>query len=174
MCIRDSLTGEVEALSTVDINNTGFANGGNAGNWTLRLSGAANQTINSTVDLCQGALSKLVIDKTGGTVTMVGNVTVQRSIQMLQGTVDATGADLVLYGSTNSRYDNTRDVYLEGSLAVGNLHVWPYEHFNRGIEMAAGTEYTVNGTLTTYGNRLITWKNGTYHLRGMCCTKTAI
>ena len=51
------VTGEVRALKNVDINNAAVVNGGNGGDWTLRMTGNANQKITSTVAIREGALS---------------------------------------------------------------------------------------------------------------------
>ncbi|MEE8130721.1 MAG: hypothetical protein V3T48_10550, partial [Vicinamibacterales bacterium] len=85
-------TGTLAAKGDVTITNTSTAGGGSA---TLSLEGAADQTLSGPGTSGQGELPSVVVNKTTGGVSIVGNVAVEDSLTITSGTLrhDTTSAN---------------------------------------------------------------------------------
>ena len=86
--------GELHARG--DIAATSGFDGGTA---TLRINGAANQLLTGSATTTVGALPNLVIDKTGGTLTLAGTIRTLRDWTYLGGLLNAGTSTLILAGT---------------------------------------------------------------------------
>ena len=80
--------GDITAASAFD--------GGTA---TLRINGAANQLLTGSATTTVGALPNLVIDKTGGTLTLAGTIRTLRDWTYLGGLLNPGTSTLILAGT---------------------------------------------------------------------------
>jgi hypothetical protein len=86
----------VQALGDIAINNTGAGGGGNG---KILINGTIAQAFSSTVTASHGLLPYITIQKTSGTLTMSGIISVSRDWTYTSGTVDATtNASTVVFG----------------------------------------------------------------------------
>ena len=93
-------TGNVNINGNIFLKNT-FATGG--GTATLHILGAGNQAMDGTaIAISQNRLPFVVINKTGGTLTLKGNISESRDWTYTSGTVDASSfASTVVFGGNN-------------------------------------------------------------------------
>jgi hypothetical protein len=93
-------TGKININGNIFLTNT-FATGG--GTATLNILGAGNQIMDGTaIAISQNRLPFVVINKTGGTLTLKGNISVSRDWTYTSGTVDAASfASTVVFGGNN-------------------------------------------------------------------------
>ena len=93
-------TGNININGNIFLKNT-FATGG--GTATLHILGAANQTMDGTaIAISQNRLPFIVINKSGGILTLKGNISESRDWTYSSGTVDASSfASTVVFGGNN-------------------------------------------------------------------------
>jgi hypothetical protein len=93
-------TGNININGNIFLKNT-FATGG--GTATLHILGAANQSMDGTaIAISQNRLPFVVINKSGGTLTLKGNISESRDWTYTSGTVDAASfASTVVFGGSN-------------------------------------------------------------------------
>jgi hypothetical protein len=93
-------TGNININGNIFLKNT-FATGG--GTATLHVLGAANQAMDGTaIAISQNRLPFVVINKSGGTLTLKGNISESRDWTYSSGTIDASSfASTVVFGGNN-------------------------------------------------------------------------
>ncbi len=86
------------------------------GNGTVMMAGSSNQSVISEVAIGDSELPNFVINKSGGTATFDGNVSIYRDFTYVQGNTD--------FDSQNSKLCFTNNnVALTGSVEIHKLHV---------------------------------------------------
>jgi len=143
-------TGNININGNIFLKNT-FANGG--GTATLRILGAANQTIDGTaIAISQNRLPFLIINKSGGTLTLKGNISESRDWTYSSGTVDATSfASVVVFGGNN--------------LAVTSAGMSFYDFTSTGNTVTLNNNLTIQHNLTITGGHIAPGAN-TVNLSG--------
>ena len=126
----------IEAQGDITINNTGTTGGGRAG---LLIDGAANQNFSSTAASGEGWLPYVTVQKTAGTLTMGGTISVSRNFTYTSGTVDATtNASTVVFGSNNLNVKSNGMSFNNVSIVSNNTTL--------GNNMAAAGNVSITGT----------------------------
>lgn len=88
---------DLEFTADVDIQETAGAVNWTKGTGTITISGASTQDINFDGE----TVEDIVVDKTGGTATLSGNVTTD-SLEVTRGTLDIDGQTVTISGSLTS------------------------------------------------------------------------
>ena len=89
----------IQAQGNISIANTSLASGGNG---VILINGTGAQLFSSISPASQGQMPYITIQKTSGTLTLSGIISVKRSWTYISGTVDATtNATTVVFGGNN-------------------------------------------------------------------------
>lgn len=138
-------TGTIDTKSTVNISNTGTDGGGSA---TVKFSGSNNLTCTGNSTIGNGALPKVVIDKSGGTLTLASGstISVQNDWNYNAGTITYTGStvafiDTLTISGANHQLNNV--TFQSNADAIYTI--------------GSSTTLTVNGTLATGGSGKLTF-----------------
>lgn len=146
-------TGNLDVLGNLEIANTNSSGGGTA---TISFLGGGTQTLTSTVSSGQGELPHVVINKSGGSLSLVGTISVQGSWTYTGGTV-TPGTSTVAFTNGNKT--------ITGSLTLTNLEFNPSSS-NTIYTIASGTTLTVNGDLALTSTGLLALNTGAITLKG--------
>ena len=143
-------TGNININGNIFLKNT-FATGG--GTATLHILGAGNQILDGTaIAISQNRLPFIVISKSGGTLTLKGNISESRDWTYSSGTVDATSfASTVVFGGSN--------------LAVSSAGMSFYNVTSTGNTVTLNNNLTVQHNLTITGGHIAPGAN-TINLAG--------
>lgn len=145
-------TGVFDVSGNINITNTATGGGGNAAA-TINIVGSTNQAISSTVAADQGILPNVNIQKTGGTLTLSGVISVTRDWTYTSGTVDAvSGGSTVVFGGHNL------DITSAG-MSFNNLEV-------DANTSTLQTDLTLAGNLTITGGSFLSPGTYTVNLAG--------
>ena len=160
----------------------------NAGTGLIRISGSNNQLIESTAVITRGELPNVEIDKSGGTATFDGIISIRGNLEYVKGNVDATTNlstvslegnnllldgesvtghlrfyDLVLSGNNHARR-LTGNVIVANTLSLGNsdMHLESHELIIERSNPDAITRITGHISSETSDNKSkINWNIGT-------------
>jgi hypothetical protein len=146
-------TGNLDILGNLEIANTNASGGGTA---TISFLGGGTQTLTSTASSGQGELPHVVINKSGGSLSLVGIISVQGSWTYTGGTV-TPGTSTVAFTNGNKT--------ITGSLTLTNLEFNPGGS-NTIYTIASGTTLTVNGDLALTSTGLLALNTGAITLKG--------
>jgi len=132
-------TGNININGNIFLKNT-FATGG--GTATLHILGAGNQAIDGTaIAISQNRLPFVVINKSGGTLTLKGNISESRDWTYTSGTVDASSfASTVVFGGNN--------------LNIKSAGMNFYNVISTGNTVTLTNNLTVQNNLTITGGRI--------------------
>jgi len=146
-------TGTIAVSGNISLTNTAAGNGGTA---TIDINGASNQAIVSVLPVNESALPNVIINSTGGTLTLPSMLTVVGNWTYTAGTLDVTtNASTVVF-------DNT--LTITGSHTLNNIS---FEGSNNWtITIAAGTTLTANGNMNLTGTGNLIFATGTIDLNG--------
>lgn len=157
------LTGTVgvEGDIVVDGNDIYFAAASSSA--TIRPSGNANQTL--TVNNCTrtvGGLLNLDVNKSGGSLTLVGTIRTFRNWTVTSGTVDP-GTSTVVFATRT-----TEARTITGSHSLNNVIFDTNTSSSMAFTIAAGTTVTINGDLTVDNTStgLMDFNTGTLAVKG--------
>jgi hypothetical protein len=131
--------GVFNLTGNLNLTNTATTDGGTA---TINFTGGGAQAIVSALPINESTLPSVGINKAGGVLTMPAWLTVAGNWTFTAGTVDVTtnGNTLVFAGTAAT---------ITGSQTLNNVN---FEGNSANtLSFAAGTVYTVTGTLTTSG-----------------------
>ena len=148
-----SAANAIEAQGDITINNTGTTGGGKAG---LLIDGAANQNFSSTAAAQQGWLPFVTIQKTAGTLTMGGTISVSRNFTYTSGTVDATtNGSTVVFGSNNINVKSAGMSFNNVSIVSNNTTL--------GNNMTAAGNVSITGTAVLIPNNRSIFVGGNWN-----------
>ncbi len=152
-------TGNLNAQGNIMVTNSGTGGGGTA---TITINGTGSQTLTGPSTLGQGILPNLTYNKTSGSFSATGNITVSDfrinagTFTSTSGTLEVQGSTLNMSGGTFTHNGGTvrikYSMTLTGSQTFNNLELIPTG--GRTLTIASGTFATTTGTLTygTYSN----------------------
>ncbi len=172
-------TGNIFANGNITITNTGIYTTGN-GPATLNITGSGNQTISNTAGTVgQGCLPSIVINSTGGTVSLSGLISTQ-NWTYTAGTVSAGSSTVDIYGpyansgvgyygpftlTSNgmSFYNLSIDagqvtlgnaLTVTNNLSINSATLAPITFIASGNAMTVGGNFTNNANFTSNSNTL--------------------
>jgi hypothetical protein len=145
-------TGTINAKGDIKISNTSTASGGSA---TININGTGNQSFTGNNGVGYGALGKVVINKSAGTLTLDSIISVTAGWTYTAGTL-STGTSTVAF------YDNAQTI--TGTHTLKNVTFYNSSGAYT-YTIASGTTLTVNGTLTLDGSTGITLNTGTINAK---------
>ena len=141
-------TGDIEARGDIVITNTGSGSGGNA---ILTINGIGNQLIDGAPAPGNGRLPNVVINKSGGTLSM-------------QDVISLTGDWTRTAGDTDP---GTSTVFMAGTKTITGTDTMYNLTFGIGTyTISGGTVLNANHTLTLQGAFDLTLNTGTINARG--------
>jgi hypothetical protein len=126
-------TGIINVNGNINLTNTGNGGGGSA---TINIVGAGNQNVDGTAIIVnESRLPIIDVNKTGGTLSLLGNISASANVTYTAGTVNA----------------GTSTCYVVNNLTVtGNMDL-----YNLTIQAAGGTTLTVaSGSTVSVANTL--------------------
>ena len=131
---------------------------GCAGTGLINIIGTGNQNFSGSSAAGLGALPKVTINKTSGTLNLSNFPSVSNTFTYTTGTVNA-GTSTVSFtnGSTNPYTIN-------GSLTLNNIEFLALA--NQTITLGSATVLTTNGDLTMAGTGRIIFNTGTLNING--------
>jgi fibronectin-binding autotransporter adhesin len=135
-------SGTLNALG--DITSTFNGDPFSTGTGVINISGTGNQLLNTTSAAGKGILSNITINKTSGTLTLQGNISLYGTWNYIQGTVDAiTNSSTVIFPEGNSCVLNG-----QGSSSTMSF-------YNVTINISGGALVTLGGNLIVSNNLTI-------------------
>lgn len=137
-------TGTIAAQGTITLSNSGTGGGGSA---TISLTNTNDQTLTGNSTVGYGALPKVTISKSSGTLTLVNTISVANNWTWTQGAFSLGSSTVAFVGSLT----------ISGSHTLGN--VWFKS--NSSATYTISNTLTVSGNLATYGNGALTFNTGT-------------
>lgn len=155
--------GTINVKGNINIVNDGFF-----GAATIKLVGAANQTIDGSLSNASGRLPSLEIASTGGTVSFVGGIGINRNYTYTSGSVNAGSSTLSFIGNDQNIIPGTVSYY---NVTMSNVN-WQQKTLLGGTMTVANDLYLSttsgcsnackldNGTINVGRNVTIT--NGGY------------
>lgn len=164
-------TGTIDVLGNIYLTNTATTDGGSG---TITIDGTGSQTFDGTaITIGQSLLPAVTIDKTGGTLSLKGNISESKNWQYTAGAVDAsTFSSTVAFGGNNltvtsagmSFYNVSvtgNTITLANSLtATGNLGI------TAGSLAPAANTINLAGNWSDYGTAGFTEATSTVVLNG--------
>lgn len=165
-------TGNINANGNIVLTNTATTGGGTA---TINITGSANVVLDGTLIAAgRNLLPFININKTGGTLTLKGNISARRSWTHTGGTVDATTFNsTVIFGGGNNltitsngmRFNNvtvtSNTVTLADNLTLNNSMV-----ISGGILAPATNTINIAGNWTSFGTGGFTEATSTVNFNG--------
>lgn len=141
-------TGIIEAYGNVMLSNNATGGGGTA---TLKIKGGNNQTMTGSGLAGTSAVCNVLVDKTGGTLTLASIISCGSSWTYTQGTVSAGTTTVVFCGTGNIDAQGTSidmsfydlNIYSGTSTLTGTLAVSHDLSMNTGASLNAGS-YTAS------------------------------
>lgn len=149
-------TGTIDAKSAITITNSGTGGGGTA---TIAITGTASPTLTGSGTIGQGALPKLTINKSSGTLTLSSIISVQNDWTWTAGTLTTTGSTVAFVDT----------LAITGNHTLNNVTFQPATGTSAVYTIGSSTTLTVNGTLTTGGNGVLKFNtsgSGTIDAKG--------
>jgi RHS repeat-associated protein len=137
-------TGNIHANG--NITSSGSVIGGTA---IINITGSGNQTLTGSGGV-GGDLTKVVINKSGGTLTLSSTITVLGSWTYTAGTISA-GSSVV---------------YFSGTATVSGSHTLNTVTFNNTATISSGTTLTLSGNLNVAGTSAYSINTGTINVAG--------
>jgi hypothetical protein len=135
-------TGAINAKGNISLTNTGLAGGGTA---TISITGAASQTIDgSTLAVNQSRLPILVINKSGGSLSLTGNVSLANNLTLTAGTITP----------------GTSTVYIVNTLTLTGT----FNLYNVNISAAANVTLTIASGSTVTALNNLTMASGAFNI----------
>ena len=145
-------TGNINVNGNIFLTNTSNAGGGTA---TINIIGTGNQTIDGTaVAINQGRLPIVNINKTSGTVSLLGIISFANNITYSAGTINAGTSTCCL----------VKALTISGNFSIYNLTVYPT--VNTNFTIAAGSTLTVTNDLDLETSFRITLNTGVIAVQG--------
>ena len=138
----------IQAQGDVIINNTAAGSGGTGG---ISINGTGNQALTGNAASGQGQLPYVTIQKTSGTLTMGGTITVMRNWLYSSGTVNPSTSTVVFGGSNLS--------VTSAGMSFNHLTV-------SANTISLGSALTVGGNLTIAGTGVLAPGINTINLAG--------
>src|SRR5579871_1641764 len=145
-------TGTIEVTGDINITNTSTGGGGNA---TILIDGTGTQNINGSVALDYGALPRVTINKTSGTLNLFSNISFAGNLTYTAGTINA--------GTSTVYVVNT--LTITGSFSVYNFAIDGTAAVT--LTIAAGSTVTATNSLDfENSSNNITFNTGTIAVQG--------
>ncbi len=148
-------TGTIDVSGNINVTNTAA---GCAGTGLININGTGNQNFSGSSAAGLGALPKVTINKTSGTLNLSNFPSISNTFTYTAGTVNA-GTSTVSFtnGSTNP-------YTISGSLTLNNIEF--LAQANQTINIGLATVFTENGDLTMAGTGQIILNTGTLNING--------
>lgn len=143
--------GTIKVKGNINIVNDGFY-----GAATIKLIGSSNQTIDGSLANATGRLPSLEIASTGGTVSLVGNVGVNKNYTFTSGTVNSGTSSLNFIGNDQNITPGTATYY---NVTMSNVN-WQQKTLLGGTMTVANDLYLS----TVIGCGLCNLDNGTINV----------
>jgi Secretion system C-terminal sorting domain len=146
-------TGNINVNGNLILANTAAGGGGSA---NINMVGTGSQSVDGTaVTINQCRLPVLTINKAGGTLSLLGNISFAANVTYIAGTIS---------GGTSTCYV-VNNITVTGSFTVTNFTISGAA--NTTLTIAAGSTLTVTGTLDLEnGSNYITLNTGTIAVQG--------
>ncbi|HCL83920.1 MAG TPA: hypothetical protein DIC22_08090 [Chitinophagaceae bacterium] len=147
-------TGKINVNGNIFLTNTSTAGTGTA---TIYIVGAGNQAMDgTTIAISQNRLPNVTINKTGGTLTMKGNISVSRNWTYTSGTVDATGFNsTVAFGGNNLNVSSAGMSFYNVTVTANVITLLNSMTLNNNLAINAGRLAPGANTVQIAGN----WDN---------------
>jgi len=147
-------TGNINVSGNLYLTNTASGGGGSA---VITLNGSGNQTIDGTaIAISQSLLPYLVIDKSGGTLTLKGNISESQDWTYLQGTVDAsTFLSTVVFGGNGLNVTSAGMSFYNVAVTGNTVTLLSSMTIGNNLNITAGKLSPGSNTLNIAGN----WSN---------------
>ncbi|HXD94152.1 MAG TPA: hypothetical protein VNX01_13150, partial [Bacteroidia bacterium] len=172
--LNASIGGTTVALNSMTVNGTTTLSGNNAiilssgtlfangdiitsftgdpystGTGVINISGIGNQTMNTSSPAGQGILSNITINKSSGTLTLIGNISLFGTWNYIQGVVDAiSNASTVIFPEGNS------------SILNGQGTSSAMTFYNVTVNLASAVTVTLGGNLIISNNLTLNNSSG--------------
>ncbi|MEM9022166.1 MAG: DUF6443 domain-containing protein, partial [Bacteroidota bacterium] len=150
--------GQLDVKGNITQSNTNSQAGG--GSTLIVATGAANQTITGSTSRDHGAIPKLKLDKTGGTVTFKNTVVISQTWDHQAATLDAETHDAWLVFRPGGV-----SVNVHGDFTMHNLEFYATSNFNQ-IYLDVGASVTATGDVVFSGHRGLKLFRGTVYAQG--------
>jgi hypothetical protein len=147
-------TGKINVNGNILLTNTSAAGTGTA---TIYIVGAGNQALDgTTIAISQNRLPNVTINKTGGTLTMKGNISVSRNWTYTSGTVDASSlTSTVAFGGNNLTIRSAGMSFYNVTITANTSTLSNNLTLNNNLTINAGRLAPVANTIYIAGN----WEN---------------
>ena len=148
-------TGTIDVRGNISVTNTAPGCGGSA---LININGTANQNFSGSSAAGLGALPRLTINKTSGTLNLSNFPASSNDFTYTAGTVNAGTSTYCFLDGTTTPYT------ISGNLALNNIEFLAIA--NQTYTIPATTTLTVNGNLTMAGTSQITLNTGNINVNG--------
>ena len=148
-------TGSIDVAGNINVTNTAA---GCAGTGLINIDGTGNQNFIGSSAAGLGALPKVTINKTSGTLNLYNFPSVSNTFTYTTGTVNAGTSTVAFTNGSSNPYT------ISGSLVLNNIEF--LASANQTITIALGTVLTSQGDLTMAGTGRITMNTGSLNING--------
>jgi Secretion system C-terminal sorting domain len=147
--------GAIDVTGDINVTNTAAGSGGSA---TVNIIGAGTQNFNGAAAAGQGALPKLTINKSSGTLNLANFPASSNDFTYTAGAVNAGSSTYCFTDGSSSPYT------INGSLSLNNINFLAIT--NQTYTITAATTLTATGDFTMSGTSRITINTGNLNLNG--------
>src|SRR5450432_1326759 len=150
------LTGIIDVKGDINISNSASGCGGDA---TININGTTAQNFNGSTTAGAGALPKLTINKTSGTLTLANFPGVSNNFTYIAGTI-AAGSSTFCF-----THGNTGTYSITGSLSMAGIEFFMNTSLST-LTLGAATILTATGDLTIAGTGGVLINAGNINVNG--------
>jgi hypothetical protein len=148
-------TGTIDVSGNINVTNTAA---GCAGTGLININGTGNQNFSGSSGAGLGALPKVTINKTSGTLNLSNFPSISNTFMYTTGPVNAGTSTLCFTNGSATPYS------INGSLTLNNIEFLMLA--TETITIGLATVLTINGDLTMAGSGRITLNTGTLNVNG--------